>query len=129
MSNLESLLSPKINFCTNSLLFCFKMSSLISLLQLQKGLIISWNPCLNFQWERWLKPRRCLISNLSPFGLWHLKMLFSVGRIKWGLSYEIELQNRVMQNDITWIMKMLMMTKFDGSFLKADSRLRWPNNF
>ena len=45
---------------------------------------VSWNQCLNFSSQGWLKHRRNLVRSLVPYGLWILKILFAQGRIKFG---------------------------------------------
>ena len=54
----------------------------ISLPQLQIGLSESWKLCLNLCSRRWLKPNLNLVNNLTPLGLWQLKVVLPEGRMK-----------------------------------------------
>ena len=54
----------------------------ISLPQLRIGLIESWKLCLNLCSRRWLKSNLNLVNNLTPLGLWQLKVVLPEGRMK-----------------------------------------------
>ena len=47
--------------------------------QLQSGLSVSWNLCLNLCSWRWLSPSRSLEISFAPIGLWQPKLPFAVG--------------------------------------------------
>ena len=42
----------------------------------------SWKLCLNLCSRRWLKPNLNLVNNLTPLGLWQLKVVLAEGRMK-----------------------------------------------
>ena len=55
---------------------------LISLPQLQIGLIESWKLCLNLCLWRWLKHNLNLVNNWTPMGIWQLKTVLPEARMK-----------------------------------------------
>ena len=53
-------------------------------LHLHNGFSESWKLCLNLCSRRWLRPRRSLVRNLIPYGLWHSNTL--LGYVEWILQ-------------------------------------------
>ena len=54
----------------------------ISLPHSHKGLKVFWTQCLNLCSWRWLRPRRNLVMNVIPRGLWISKILLAQGCMK-----------------------------------------------
>ena len=54
----------------------------ISLPHSHKGLKVFWTQCLNLCSWRWLRPRRNLVMNMIPRGLWISKILLAQGCMK-----------------------------------------------
>ena len=47
----------------------------------------SWKLCLNLCSRRWLRPRRSLVRNLIPCGLWHSNTLLGEGLINFRMAF------------------------------------------
>ena len=58
-----------------------------STLHLHNGFSKSWKLCLNLCSRRWLRPRRSLVRNLIPCGLWHSNSLLRKGLINFRMAF------------------------------------------
>ena len=54
---------------------------------LHNGFSESWKLCLNLCSQRWQRPRRSLVRNLIPCGLWHSNTLSGEGLIKFRMTF------------------------------------------
>ena len=54
---------------------------------LHNGFSESWKLYLNLYSRRWLRPRRSLVRNLIPCGLWHSNTLLGEGLINFRLVF------------------------------------------
>ena len=55
--------------------------------QLQIGLRVSWKLCRNLHSWRWLRSNFNLVINLTPLGLWQLKIEFEDGLINFKILF------------------------------------------